>query len=292
MRTVYLGTSPFAVAVLERLAASDHRPQLVVTRPDRPRGRGRKLSPPPVADAARALGIEVIQPDSVNSDEARAAISAARPEAVAICAFGSLIRDPLLSEHPMWNVHPSLLPRWRGAAPVERAIEAGDTVTGVTIMRPTAELDAGPMCLQASEEIRPDDDYGTLSERLQALGGDLLVRALDELAPFEEQPAEGVTYAEKIGPEDRRLDPALDAAALERRVRALNPHIGTFIEEPRLGVRRARAVGGQVPVGTFRSSDDRLLWGTAGGALELIEVVPPGSRPMDAAAFLRGHGLP
>ena len=292
MRTVYLGTSPFAVAVLERLAASDHRPQLVVTRPDRPRGRGRRLSPPPVAEAARSLGIEVIQPETVNSDEARAAIAAARPDAVAICAFGAYIREPLLSEHPMWNVHPSLLPRWRGAAPIERAIEAGDEVTGVTIMRPTAEMDAGPICLQAEEPIAPDDDYGTLAARLQQLGGDLLVRSLDERAPFREQPSDGVTYAEKIGPEDRRLDPSLDAQALERRVRALTPHVGAFIEEPRLGVRRARAAEeGSVPAGSLAAPDGRLLYGTADGALELLEVVPAGSRPMDAAAYLRGHGV-
>src|SRR5436305_11575585 len=183
MRTVYLGTSPFAVAVLERLASSDHRPQLVVTRPDRPRGRGRRVTAPPVAEAARALGIEVIQPGSVNSDEARTLIAAVRPEGVAICAFGALIREPLLSDHPMWNVHPSLLPRWRGAAPIERAIEAGDSETGVTIMRPVAELDAGPMCLQASEPIGPDDDYGTLAARLQVLGGELLVEALVTPAP-------------------------------------------------------------------------------------------------------------
>jgi methionyl-tRNA formyltransferase len=292
MRTVYLGTSPFAVAVLERLAASDHRPQLVVTRPDRPRGRGRRLAAPPVADAARALGIEVIQPDSVNSDEARAAIAAAGPDGVLICAFGALIREPLLSDYPMWNVHPSLLPRWRGAAPIERAIEAGDAETGVTIMRPTAEMDAGPLCLQGAEPIRPDDDYGSLAERLQVLGGELLVEALDSGAPFREQPSEGVTYAEKIGPDDRRLDPAIEATVLERRVRALHPHVGTFIEEPRLGVRRARAVGDSVPAGELRADGERLLWGTAQGALELLEVVPPGSRPMDAPAFLRGHGLP
>jgi methionyl-tRNA formyltransferase len=293
MRTVYLGTSPFAVAVLERLAASDHRPQLVVTRPDRPRGRGRKLSPPPVAEAARSLSIPVIQPDSVNSDDARAAIAAADPEAVVICAFGAYIREPLLSEHAMWNVHPSLLPRWRGAAPIERAIEAGDPVTGVTIMRPTAEMDAGPICLQGEEQIRPDDDYGSLAERLQRLGGELLVRSLDERTPFREQPLEGVTYAEKIGPDDRRLDPALDAQALERRVRALSPHIGAFIEEPRLGVRRARATeDGAVPAGTLGAPDGRLLFGASPGALELLEVVPPGSRPMDAGAYLRGHGVP
>src|SRR4051794_14605847 len=246
MRSVYLGPSPFAVAVLDRLAESDHRPVLVVTRPDRPRGRGRKLSPPPVAEAARALGIEVLQPESVNSDDARAAISAVDPEALAICAFGAYIREPLLSEHPWWNVHPSLLPRWRGAAPIERALMAGDAATGVTIMRPTAEMDAGPICMQEPEPVRPDDTYGSLSERLQALSGELLVRSLDELPPFVEQPSEGVTLADKIGPEDRRLDPALGAAALERRVRALTPHIGSFVEArgERLGVRRARVAGG------------------------------------------------
>src|SRR3954465_10013887 len=241
MRTAYLGTSAFAVTVLERVAATDHRPLLVVTRPDSPRGRGRRLTAPPVADAARELGIDLLQPASVNSDDARVAIAAVEPDAVLICAFGALIREPLLSAHPMLNVHPSLLPRWRGAAPVERAIEAGDAVTGVSIMRPTAEMDAGPVCLAGEEPIRPDDDYATLAARLQSLGGELLVRSLDETPPFEEQPSEGVTYAEKIGPEDRRLNPATDATALERRVRALNPHIGTFIEEPRLGVRRARA---------------------------------------------------
>jgi methionyl-tRNA formyltransferase len=294
MRTVYLGTSPFAVAVLERLAASDHRPVLVVTRPDRPRGRGRKLAAPPVADAAQALGIDVIQPDSVNSDEARAAIADASPEAVAICAFGAYIREPLLSEHPMWNVHPSLLPRWRGAAPIERAIMAGDSETGVTIMRPTAEMDAGPISIQAAEPIRPDDDYGSLSARLQVLSGDLLVRSLDELPPFVEQPAEGVTIADKIGPEDRRLDPALGAIALERRVRALTPHIGAFIEtDERLGVRRAAlaTVDEPVPAGELADRDGHLLYGTADGALDLLEVVPAGSRPMDAAAYLRGHAL-
>jgi methionyl-tRNA formyltransferase len=297
MRTVYLGTSPFAVAVLERLAESEHRPVLVVTRPDRPRGRGRRLSAPPVADAARALGIDVLQPESVNSEEARAAIADVAPEAVAICAFGAYIRDPLLTAHPMWNVHPSLLPRWRGAAPIERALMAGDAETGVTIMRPTAEMDAGPMCLQASEPIAPDDDYGSLAPRLERLGGELLVRAFDELPDFREQPAEGVTYAEKIGPEDRRLDPDLGAVALERRVRALTPHIGAYVDKPRLGVRRARVAGAgeadaakAVPPGKLAAPDGRLLYGTADGALELLEVVPAGSRPMDAASYLRGHG--
>src|SRR3954451_4091839 len=179
VRTVYMGTSEFAVAVLRRLAACAHSPVLVVTRPDRPRGRGRKLQAPPVAEAARELGIEVFQPASVNDEDSRARIAVAQPDEVLICAFGALIRDPLLSEHPMLNVHPSLLPRWRGAAPIERAIDAGDEVTGATIMPPIAELDAGPMCLQRDEPIRPDDDYGSLAPRLAALGGELLVEVLD-----------------------------------------------------------------------------------------------------------------
>src|SRR5215207_6362694 len=182
MRTVYLGTSDFAATVLDRLATSPHRPQLVVTRPDAPRGRGRKLAPPPVAETARLLGIEVFQPEDVNSEQARQRIAAAEPEAIPICAYGALIKEPLLSDHELLNVHPSLLPRWRGAAPVERAIEAGDEETGVSIMRPTAEFDAGPVGVQRAEQIRPDDDYGSLAPRLAALGGELLVEAL-ELQP-------------------------------------------------------------------------------------------------------------
>jgi methionyl-tRNA formyltransferase len=294
MRTVYLGTSDFAVTVLERLARSDHGPALVVTRPDRPRGRGRKLAAPPAADAARALGIELLQPDSVNSENALAAIAAVEPDAVAICAFGALIREPLLSAWPMYNVHPSLLPRWRGAAPIERAIESGDEETGVTIMRPTEEMDAGPVCLQAREPIRPDDDYGSLAPRLASLSGDLLVAALDRRPPFEEQPDDGVTLADKIGPDDRRLDPSLGPDVLERRVRALTPHVGAFVEfddGERLGVRSA-AVADAVAAapGELAARDGRLLWGCAGGALELREVQPAGGKPMPAGDYLRGRG--
>ena len=294
MRTVYLGTSDFAATVLDRLAASAHRPQLVVTRPHSKRGRGRKLAPPPVAERARLLGIEVIQPDDVNGEEARERIGTAAPDVVAICAYGALIRDPLLSEHDMVNVHPSLLPRWRGAAPIERAIEAGDEETGVTIMKPVAELDAGPLSVQRAEPIRSDDDYGTLAARLSALAGELLVEALDMQPGFREQPDRGVTYAEKIGPEDRRLDPALGADLLERRVRALRPHIGAYVELPwdeRLGVTRAaQASGGGTAPGGFAVQDGRLLYGASPGALELCEVHPAGKRPMDAEAWIRGYG--
>jgi methionyl-tRNA formyltransferase len=293
MRTVYLGTSDFAATVLDRLAASAHRPQLVVTRPDARRGRGQRLAPPPVAERAALLGIELFQPEDVNADETRRTIAAAEPNVVAICAYGALIKDPLLSEHEMLNVHPSLLPRWRGAAPIERAIEAGDEETGVTIMRPTAEFDAGPIAVQRAEAIRADDDYGSLAARLAALGGELLVEALDLQPNFREQPDTGVTYAEKIGPDDRLLDPALTADLLERRVRALRPHIGSYLELPwdeRLGVTRAAlAAGDGPPAGQLEARDGRLLYGASSGALELCEVHPAGRRPMDAEAWMRGY---
>ena len=292
MRTVYLGTSDFAVTVLGHLARSEHRPELVVTRPDRPRGRGRKVQAPPVADAARLLGLELYQPESVNSDEAVERIGLAKPASVCVCAFGALIKDPLLSAYPMLNVHPSLLPRWRGAAPIERAIEAGDAETGVTIMRPVMEMDAGPICLQRSLDVRPDDDYGSLSRRLAELGGELLVEALDKSPECREQPSEGVTIAPKIEASDRRLDPELTSTELERRVRALNPHVGTYVEladGKRLGVRRASPADVAVAPGEVSVQQGRLVYGCAEGALELLEVLPAGGRAMDAAAYLRGH---
>jgi methionyl-tRNA formyltransferase len=296
LRTVYLGTSAFAAAVLERLADSPHRPQLVVTRPDRPKGRGRTLQSPPVAETARALGIELDQPEDVNGEAARARIAAAQPDAVVVCAFGALIKEPLLSEHDLLNVHPSPLPRWRGAAPVERAIMAGDAETGVAIMRLTAGLDSGPVCLLEREPIRPEDTYGTLAERLERIGGELLVRALDERPPFAEQDERAATYAEKIAAEDRLLDPARPAVELERRVRALTPHIGARLALPGgelLGVRGARvAEGSGPPQGRLAAHDGRLLFGTTDGALELTTVQPPGGKPMDAAAYLRGHRAP
>ena len=292
MRTVYFGTSEFAAAVLRRLAGSEHRPALVLTRPDRPRGRGRKLTPPPVADTARELGIEVFQPQSVNDVEARERIASAAPDAVCVCAFGALIKEPLLSDFEMLNVHPSLLPRWRGAAPVERAIIAGDERTGVSIMRVGAGLDSGPVCLQESLAIEPEDTYGTLALRLQALGGELLVRALTERPPFAEQDEALATYAEKITAEDRLLDPERPAAELERTVRALTPHIGAHVgleDGSLLGVTRARAVDrGPLP-GVLDLNGEIPVLGCAPGALELLAVKPPGRREMPGEDYLRGR---
>ena len=294
MRTVYLGTSEFAAVVLGRLAESAHRPALVVTRPDRPRGRGRKLAPPPVAEAARALGIELAQPEGINSEESRLRISAAAPEAVCVCAFGALIKEPLLGDYDMPNVHPSLLPRWRGAAPIERAIEAGDAETGVSIMRLTAGLDEGPVFLQRPQPIGPVDDYGSLADRLAGVGGELLVEVLDTRPEPRPQPDEGATYAAKIEREERRLDPGRTAAELARKVRALNPHVGTYLDlgnGDRLGVRRAVAAASNPAAtpGELVPEGERLLLQTGAGALELLQVQPPGGRPMPAAAWLRGR---
>jgi methionyl-tRNA formyltransferase len=294
MRTVYLGTSEFAAAVLRRLADSPHRPSLVVTRPDRPRGRGRKLNAPPVADAARALGIELYQPEQVNDLEARERIAEAHAAVICVCAFGALIREPMLSEHEMLNVHPSLLPRWRGAAPIERAIMAGDELTGVSVMRLTAGLDSGPVCAQHSEPILPDDTYGTLAARLQEQGGELLVRVLDTRPTCHGQDEEGVTYADKLGPEDRELDPSQAADDLERVVRALTPHIGAHVTLPdgsSLGIREASAIAdGAVAAGVVAFDRPRPVLGCADGALELLVVQPPGRRPMSGEENLRGYG--
>ncbi len=292
MRTVFLGTSEFAAAVLERLARSPHRPGLVVTRPDRPRGRGRRLAAPPVARAAAALELKLFQPESINDEQARARIAAAQPEVVCVCAFGALIKEPLLSEQTMLNVHPSLLPRWRGAAPIERAIMAGDDETGVSIMRVGAGLDSGPVCAQRSERIDPADTYGTLAARLQELGATLLVGTLDDRPACHQQDEGGATYAEKISAADRLLDPAKPATELERTVRALAPHIGARLEladGTALGVTAAALLDRGPPQGSLSLSGQRPVLGCAKGALELLCVHPPGRRSMSGEAYLRGQ---
>lgn len=250
--------------------------------------------------AVRAAELELpcFQPEDVNDAPARERIAAAGPRALAVCAYGALVREPLLSRWPILNVHPSLLPRWRGAAPVERAIMAGDAETGVSIMRLVAELDAGPVCLAAAEAIGPLDTYGSLAERLAALGGELLVEALDALAagPLEwrEQDPSAATYAEKLGPGDRTLDPARPAEALERAVRALTPHVGARLELPggtMIGVRAAHAREGGPAAGRLSGDGGELLLGCSEGALEIERVLPPGGREMPAADWLRGHPL-
>jgi methionyl-tRNA formyltransferase len=243
----------FAVLVLRRIAASQHRPVLVVTPPDRPRGRGRKLAPPPAAAAARELGIELHQTARVSETGSVERIRACGAELGVVCAFGQLIREPLLSELEMLNVHPSLVPRWRGAAPIERAIMAGDAETGATIMRVQAGLDSGPVALAERTTIEPADDYGTLSARLAELGCNLILRALDLRAAgrleFTEQDDSLATYAET-------------------------------------------AQNGELPPGKLAADAGTLRLGCGEGVLRLDVVQPPGRRPMPVDAYLRGHMPP
>jgi methionyl-tRNA formyltransferase len=299
VRTVYLGTSEFAAAVLRRLAESAHRPLLAVTPPDRPKGRGRRTQAPPAAETARELEIDLLQTADVNGEETLARIRAIQPEAVAVCAFGQLIREPLLSAWPMLNVHPSLLPHWRGAAPIERTIMAGEKRTGVCVMEVAAGLDSGPVALCEELEIGPEEDFEALSGKLAALGGELLVRAFDRLAAgnleLTDQDDDAATYADKIAPEERSLDPRRPAVELARTVRALTPHVGAYLETAdgrRLGVRRARAVDVGVRAGEVKAEWGALLLGCGQGALRLEVVQPAGGKPMAADAYLRGHPLP
>ena len=283
--TVYIGTSLFAAAVLgeasPKLGAS-----LVVTRPASAKGRGRRVSSAPVAEKARELGIEVLEPQRL--DDGADAIAAAEPDAVVLCAYGAMVHEPLLSRYEILNVHPSLLPRWRGAAPVERAIMAGDAQTGVSIMRLVAELDAGPVCAAEATAIELDDDYGTLSSRLASAGARLLLEALAGPRVYTDQDEATATYAEKLTAADRLLDANEPAQALERRVRALHPHIGARLADG-LGVEQARQSDEPLDAGELVAREGRLLLGATPGTLELLRVKPPGGRAMDAASYLRGH---
>lgn len=302
MKTAYLGTSEFAATVLRALAASDHDPVLVVSPPDRRKGRGQVAGPPPAVGAARELDLPVHQTADVNEPDSVAAIERSDADALVVCAFGQIVKAPLLDvPGGMLNVHPSLLPRWRGAAPIERAIMAGDERTGTSIMKLEEGLDSGPVALAEEVPIGGGEYFDEVSKHLADASGRLLVRALDMRADgsleFTDQDESGATYAEKITAEDRRLDPARDAAELAWSVRGLNPHIGTHIElegEKRLGVRRAHAVEGAPAQGRIQPDEEGgvLVLGTASAGLALETVQPPGKKPMSAAEFMRGYPVP
>jgi methionyl-tRNA formyltransferase len=260
MRIGVAATAPFGADVLERLARR-HDVRFLLTRPDAPRGRGRKLAPPPAKEVAERLGIPVLQPERPGDEELPEA------DAIVVAAYGLLIPEGLLDRALWLNVHPSLLPRWRGAAPVERAIMAGDTETGVTIHETVKALDAGPVAARRAFPIAPDDDAGAVFSRSAEVAADVLGDVLP--APsFEPQPEEGVTYAEKIGPDDRRLDLSEPEQA-ERTVRALSPHIGAWAE----------LHGRRVTIWRAHVED---------GELVPDEVQPEGKRRMTYAEFLRG----
>jgi methionyl-tRNA formyltransferase len=254
-------TAPFGADVLERLAR-EHEVALLLTRPDSPRGRGRKLAPSPAKETAARLGIPVAQPARLDEDVELPVGT------VVVAAYGLLIPEPLLSRALWLNVHPSLLPRWRGAAPVERALMAGDARTGVTIHRTTAQLDAGPIAAQEELEVTADDDAGSIYARAAEVAARLLGDVLDD-PHFTPQSTDGVTYAEKVTPEDRELDLSRPPREVVNRVRALSPHIGA----------RAVVDGRPLLVWKARETD---------GNLELLEVQPEGGRRMMYDEYLRG----
>jgi methionyl-tRNA formyltransferase len=263
-----------------------------------------KLQPSPVEQQARRLNISVFAPATLKPPEALAEFRAHDADAAVVVAYGMILPQAILDTPTLgcFNLHASLLPRWRGAAPVERAMIAGDEQTGVSIMRLTAGLDSGPVCFAEPESIRARDSYGTLVPRLQELGATLLLRTLDAIAAgsppvFVEQPEAGVTYAEKIEAQDRLLDPARPARELELIVRALHPHIGARAELPGgelIGVHEAAVAQpplggvGEDPPGVVARDGRLLLICVDRSALELRVVQPPGKRAMDAAAYVRG----
>lgn len=268
MRIGVAATAPLGADVLERLAGR-HDVAFLLTRPDRPQGRGRKVGAPPAKEVAERLGIDARQPEKLDES-----LDLGDVEAMVVAAYGALIPESLL-ERTLWlNVHPSLLPRWRGAAPVERAIMAGDTETGVTIHRTIAELDAGPISAQQPFAIEPDDDAGAVYSKAGPLAAELLEPALQGTATFEPQPEEGATYAERLTAADRELDWSRPPEESLNRIRALSPHIGA----------RGVVDGRPLIVWHARPGDGDL---TAGG-LELLEVQPEGRKRMSAAEYLRG----
>jgi methionyl-tRNA formyltransferase len=260
VRLAVAATAPIGADVLRRLAER-HDVAYLLTRPDRPRGRGRQLGAPPAKAVADELGLEVRQP------ERPAELGDPGVDVVVAAAYGALIPKVLLDRALWLNVHPSLLPRWRGAAPVERAIMAGDAETGVSIIRLVEELDAGPIGASASFPIGSDDDAGAVFARAGELAPDLIDEALE--GEFREQEGEA-TYAEKIGAADRELDWSRPARELHNRIRALSPHIGA----------RGELHGRPVIVWRSRLADD--------GSLEVLEVQPEGRRRMSLAEFERG----
>ena len=261
MKLAVAATAPFGADVLERLA-DRHDVVALLTRPDAPRGRGRKVAPPPAKEVAARKEIPVLQPERLGPEVLLDA------DAIVVAAYGLVIPESLL-ERGLWlNVHPSLLPRWRGAAPVERAIMAGDQETGVTIHRTIEELDAGPIAAQGRFPIGPDDDAGAVFAQAAEAAVDLLDDVLPE-PTFVPQPDDGVTYADKITAADRGLDWNRPAQELHDRVRALSPHIGA----------RGVVEGRRVLVWRTRVTD---------GKLELLEVQPEGKRRMTYEEFLRG----
>lgn len=301
MRLVFCGTPDFAVPALDALAAAGHTIAAVYTQPDRPAGRGRQLQATPVAQRATALGLTLRKPARLVGDEI-AALQALAPDALVVVAYGLILSEAALAVPRLgcFNIHASLLPRWRGAAPIQRAILAGDAQTGVTIMRMDAGLDTGPMLLREAVPIGPAMTAGELHDALAPLGARLIVRGLELLASgnasLEAQPAAGVTYAKKITKNEARLDWSLPAVELARRVRGYNPApmAWTELAGERVRVLRSHAEphGSGPSSGTIvAAAADGIRVATGSGALVITELQFPGGKPVTAAQAAAGHAL-
>jgi methionyl-tRNA formyltransferase len=292
---VFMGSPDFSLPTLRALAGASHVVG-VVTQPDRAAGRGRELKPPPVKRLALELGIPVIQPEKLRQPEAMDQLRLWNPDLIVVAAFGQILRKDVLElpKHGCINVHASLLPRWRGAAPINAAILHGDEETGVTILQMDIGLDTGPMLSKRSIRLTREDTAGSVFETLSHLGADLLIETLPDylsgkLTPIP-QPDEGATYAPMLKKEEARLDFTRPAEELERRVRAFNPWPGAFmdLDGAPLKIHRSRVDAGAAAEGQRLIVQDQPAVGARGGILVLEEVQPAGKKSMSGKAFLAG----
>lgn len=303
MRLIFAGTPEFAVPALDALVRAGHDVVAVYTQPDRPAGRGRRLSPSPVKARAQSLNIPVEQPESLKPAEAQTALAAFKPDAMIVVAYGLLLPQAVLDipRYGCLNIHASLLPRWRGAAPIQRAIAAGDTESGVGIMQMEKGLDTGPVLLGKRTPISATDTGGNLHDRLAALGAEAIVEALEGIAKDELQPQpqdnSQATYAHKLSKQEAELDWAKAADALARQVRAFDPWPVAFT---RLGsdtlrvwsaVPLSKANPTTAPGEIIATSAEGIDVATGYGILRITRLQPPGKRPMNVAEFLNGHPL-
>ena len=311
MRIAFAGTPPFAAAALSALLEAGHEIPLVLTQPDRPSGRGMKLKPSAVKEVALRHGIPVLSPVSLSvrrapeeAEEALAALEAAQADVLVVAAYGLILPQRALDaargigragDIKSMNIHGSLLPRWRGAAPVQRAIEAGDAETGITLMKMEAGLDTGPMILKAATPITGEDTSVTLFDRLTRMGAELVVRALEKPGElgWTAQPEEGVTYAEKILKSEAPIDWTQPAEVLARRIRAFNPFpfATARLKGETIKVRAAVAVQGAGRPGEVLQADSRLVVACGTGALDCTELQRAGKPAMPAAAFVQSMSL-
>jgi methionyl-tRNA formyltransferase len=306
LRLAFMGTPDFAVPVLAALLDAGHDIVRVYTQPPRPAGRGQQERPSPVAIFAAGCGLDVATPKSLRRPEAQGEFAALALDAAVVAAYGLILPKPILDAPRLgcFNVHASLLPRWRGAAPIQRAILAGDAESGVTIMQMDEGLDTGAMLMAERVAITPGTNAGALHDALAAVGARLMVRALGDLeagrARAVPQPADGVTYAAKIEKSETRIDWSRPAAELERVVRAFAPAPGAWFDHAGRQPERIRVLAAQVEAAQVEAGrgapgtvlDDRLLVACGAGALRLLAVQRAGKAAMPAADFLRGNAIP